>query len=466
MNPIATSPAHSTAAPDTPPPHTPPPDTPPPDTPPPAPPSALSIPALETELVSLAGHLAAAHCRWLLLLAEFDTRDGWGGPGMRSCAHWLSWRVGMSPRTAQDQLRVAHALPALPAVTTAFNQGRISYSKVRAITRIATPDTEQPLLELALAGTASHVERIVRLTRQGRTNPAATTGQRALRWHFDDNGDLRLSARLPAVQGAQLIAALDSLIETPTPAQRSAERTPSTAQQPTDQHPDPDPDPTATSHPDPLAARRADALLAMATGSRPTDPHIVIHLNIDQHQAQIERGPGIPPSTAERLACTARVRAQLNDRRGNPLYLGRTRRLVSKTLLAAIRFRDNHHCQFPGCTHTRWLHAHHIQHWLRGGTTDIDNLVTLCEFHHRLVHDHRFQIHGRGNRLRFIAPNGRTIPATGPPTEGTSPTLIELNRQHGGPSDNESLTPTWAGERLDPTPILMRLLPEPTPRAA
>jgi len=463
MNPIATSPAQSTAPPDTPPP-APPPDTAPPPPPTPAPPSALSTPALESELVSLAGHLAAAHCRWLVLLAEFDVRDGWGGPGMRSCAHWLSWRVGMSLRTALDQLRVARALPALPAVTTAFSQGRISYSKVRAITRIATPDTEQPLLELALAGTASHVERVVRLTRQTRANPAATAGQRALRWHFDDEGDLRLSARLPAVQGAQLIAALNNLVEPPPPTRRSAERAQSTAQQSTDQRPDPDP--TATSHADLLAARRADALLAMATGSRPTDPHLVVHLDVDRREAQIDRGPGLPLNTAEQLACTARVRAQLNDRRGNPLYLGRTRRLVPKTLLAALHFRDNHQCQFPGCTHTRWLHAHHIRHWLHGGATNIDNLVTLCEFHHRLVHDHRFQIRGRGTHLRFIAPNGQTIPVTGPPTEGTSLTLVELSRQYGGPSDNETLTPTWAGERLDPTPILMRLLDEPTPRAA
>ena len=470
------------------------PDTPRPDVPPPAvspatPPAAepiapagLTTPALEDELVSLAGHLTAAHCRWLLLLAEFDARDGWGGPGMRSCAHWLAWRVGMSVRTALDQLRVARALATLPAITSSFAEGRISYSKVRAITRIATPETEQPLLELALAGTACHVERVVRLTRQASARPDVEVSQRSVRWYFDDEGYLRLTARLPAEQGAALVAALNTLVDEldRNPAQRSAERgqpgtSPSNPAQRSAERAHPSSDANtpatnypaqtmATSHAEPIQVRRADALVAMATGLRPTNAEVVVHLDVDRHEAQVERGPGVPVSTAERLACDARVRPLLKDRRGNPLYLGRTRRLVSKTLLAAVRFRDDHQCRFPGCTHTRWLHAHHIRHWLRGGGTDIDNLVMLCDFHHRLVHDHGFQIHGRGTRLRFVAPDGQQIPPAGPPTEGTSRTLVELSKSRGGGKDG--LTPTWAGERLDPTPILMRLLPERRPARA
>jgi hypothetical protein len=170
---------------------------------------------------------------------------------------------------------------------------------------------------------------------------------------------------------------------------------------------------------------------------------------------------------AERLACDARVRAALDDSRGNPLYLGRTRRLVSKTLLAALRFRDHHRCRFPGCTHTRRLHAHHIRHWLRGGRTDIDNLVLLCGFHHRLVHEHGYRVHGQGNELTFTTPSGVPIPPAGPPTTGTATTLIERNNRHGRVGDPEGLTPAWAGERLDPTPILLRLLPrEAAPAAA
>jgi hypothetical protein len=94
---------------------------------------------LESELLGLAGHIAAAECRFLQLLAEFDDRGGWCGDGIRSCAHWLSWRAGMSLRTGVERLRVAHALQRLPRITEAFAAGKVSYSKVRAITRIAGP---------------------------------------------------------------------------------------------------------------------------------------------------------------------------------------------------------------------------------------------------------------------------------------------------------------------------------------
>src|SRR3712207_1150118 len=96
---------------------------------------------LESELLSLAGHIAAAECRFLQLLAEFDARDGWAGDGIRSCAHWLSWRAGMDLRTATERLRVARALPNLPRISEAFAAGRISYSKVRAITRVTGSDS-------------------------------------------------------------------------------------------------------------------------------------------------------------------------------------------------------------------------------------------------------------------------------------------------------------------------------------
>jgi len=181
----------------------------------------LSTPELEAQLVGLAGHLAAAQCRFLLLLAEFDARGAWTGPGLRSCAHWLSWRVGMDLRTAREQLRVARTLPTLPLVTAAFGTGRISYAKARAITRIATPLTEGDLLEVALAGTASHLERVVRLARAaGADAAAAVTARRSVSWDWAEDGSLLLRARLPGEQGALFLAALEAFLE---PAQQGAE---------------------------------------------------------------------------------------------------------------------------------------------------------------------------------------------------------------------------------------------------
>jgi hypothetical protein len=135
-------------------------------------------------------------------------------------------------------------------------------------------------------------------------------------------------------------------------------------------------------------------------------------------------------------------------------------------MLAAVLYRDDHQCRFPGCTHTRWLQAHHIRHWLHGGGTDVDNLVMLCAFHHRLVHDRGFRILRRGPDLLFTTPSGQPVPPAGLPTEGAVAELVELSARSGKTSASESLTPLWAGEHLDPTPILMRLLPEGGTRAA
>jgi len=113
------------------------------------------------EIAELSAHLDAATARLLDLIREFDARGGWGN-GFRSCTAWLSWRVGLDPAAARERVRVARALGGLPRLAQALARGELSYSKVRALTRIATPETEERLLVVGQAGTAEHVERIVR----------------------------------------------------------------------------------------------------------------------------------------------------------------------------------------------------------------------------------------------------------------------------------------------------------------
>jgi hypothetical protein len=115
---------------------------------------------LEAEICELAGHLAAATCRWLLLVAEFDRREGWTSWGVRSCAHWLSWKCGLGLVAAREHVRVGRALQSLPRVRAEFAAGRLSYSKVRALTSMASPHTEQDLVDMALHATAAHLDRI------------------------------------------------------------------------------------------------------------------------------------------------------------------------------------------------------------------------------------------------------------------------------------------------------------------
>lgn len=435
--------------------------------------TTLTTEALESELVGLAGHLTAAHCRWLQLLAEFDDRDGWDGPGLRTCAHWLSWRVGMNLRTAFEQLRVAHALSALPETTSAFAAGRISYSKVRAITRVATPGTEQALVDLALAGTAGHVERVVRATRQARADPVEVHAERCVHWTWRDDGMLDLRGRFTPEQGALLLSALAA-----TTDGASEKRAHCSAEHheprggPAERAVDPgshSDDAAGEAPVEPLTARRADALIALVTrtavgssNAAAGTAQVVLHIDSETATAHIERGPVVPLASAERIACAARVRALVKDRRGNPLYLGRTHRLATKTLIAAVSVRDQHRCRWAGCTETRHLDAHHIKHWLRGGRTDIDNLVLLCDRHHRLIHDHGYSMHGTGNDVSCHRPDGRLVADAGPPTEGRPEAVYEVSTAHGVTITDETLTPTWAGERLDPTPIMALLLPEPS----
>src|SRR6056297_1842901 len=135
-------------------------------------PDARELAVLEDEITELAAHLNAATYRLLTLVREFDERHGWSGAGMKSCAHWLNWKCGIALGAAREKVRVAHALGDLPQTSGALRAGRISFSKVRAMTRVATPQNEEYLLRIADHGTAAHVERLVRNYRKVKRSEA------------------------------------------------------------------------------------------------------------------------------------------------------------------------------------------------------------------------------------------------------------------------------------------------------
>ena len=174
-------------------------------------PDLASVPLerLEAQICELAGHLAAATCRFLILLGDFDARRGWADWEMTSCAAWLSWKCQMSSGTAREHVRVARALRDLPVTRTEFGAGRLSYAKVRALTRIATPATEADLAELAGPMTANQLERFARAHRQvSSVDDAAARVRRRLAWRIEEDGSLSGTFRLPPLQGAVLLKAL------------------------------------------------------------------------------------------------------------------------------------------------------------------------------------------------------------------------------------------------------------------
>src|ERR1035438_8239022 len=164
---------------------------------------------VEAQICELAGHLTAATCRFLVLVGDFDARRGWASWEMSSCAAWLSWKCQMSAGTAREHVRVARALRDLSVLRAEFGAGRLSYAKVRALTRIATPATEPGLAEIAGPMTGNQLERFARAHRQVTAASDSTARvRRRLAWRFEDDGSLAGTFRLPPLAGAVLLQAL------------------------------------------------------------------------------------------------------------------------------------------------------------------------------------------------------------------------------------------------------------------
>ena len=383
---------------------------------------ATPLEDLEREICELSAHIAAAMCRFLILLAEWDQRGGWCDWGCRSCAQWLSWRCSITPGAARERMRVARRLVELPLVREAFAAGELSYSKVRAVTRVATPKTEEQLVVLARHATGAQLEKLVRSYRGvlSATLDAARDSfdARRLSWHWEDDGSFTFRGRLTADEGALLVRAIDA----------ARVRAPAYVDEPT------------------ADERDADALVAVARaalqhseGARSAgDPcQLVVHVDAEtlasdevQVRSELADGPSLAPETVRRLGCDAAL-VRIVERDGQPLSVGRRTRTVPPALGRALRSRDRG-CRFPGCTHQRFLHAHHIKHWARGGETSIDNLVTLCSYHHRLVHESGFGVERAGPQgVCFRRPDGRIVPAVGASGRARGPGLLARHRAAG-----------------------------------
>lgn len=377
---------------------------------------------LEREITTLASQIHAATCRWLELVAEYDAREGWAQWGCRSCPHWVSWQCGIAPGPAREHVRVARRLTELPLIRAAFAEGELSYSKVRALTRVENVQREQDLLDLARHASASQLERLLRAYRGVVAAERAAQG-RPERWltvdHADD-GSLLLRGRLPAEEGALVMAALQAAQEAAdVPAGTRDGSTGGVEDGPRDV-------PAGTPRVSPGEAR-AEALVTMAdsflAGGGPGRPartggdrcQVVVHADAGTlagekpgGRCELEDGSPLAIETARRLACDASL-VRLVEQDGQPLRIGRKTRTIPPALRRALNARDRG-CRFPGCGSRRFLDAHHIEHWADGGATNLENLLQLCGHHHRLLHEGGYRItRGPGDRIRFHRRDGRPI---------------------------------------------------------
>ena len=419
--------------------------------------AALSTPELTARITELAGHLNAANRRWLALIAEFDRRKGWSDGFTHSCAHWLNWQCGLDLGAAREKLRVAHALEGLPRIGAAMARGELSYAKVRALTRVACPGTEEVLLMVAQHGTAHHVEKLVRqfrrvqeveeLSREERQN-----ANRRLSYSYDDDCSLVIKARLPAEIGALVLKALDAAIDDlplPDGVARDVSAETFSVERPT------------------RSALRADALGVLAEsflkhGAEALNGgernHIVVHVDAETLQARAagrcehEDGPALPIETARRLSCDASIVQIVEDAQGEPLDVGRKTRSIPPSLRRALKSRDQG-CVFPGCTHQRYVDGHHIHHWAEGGETKLSNLVSLCRAHHRAVHEGGVVIQRLDDGAwRLIKRSGEVLEAcvpgrTRPFAQWTE--LVAAHEAQGLEIDARTATTGWRGERMD-----------------
>jgi hypothetical protein len=437
--------------------------------------AALSLERLEREIAELAAHINAATCRWLMLVGELDRRGGWAEWGCRSCTHWLSYRCGLSPAAAREQVRVARLLARLPEIRATFERGELCYSQVRALTRVATPDTEPDLIEIARHATAAQLETVVRAFRGvlgaelGSSRPEYE--RRYVRCQHDDDGSLLIHARLPAEEGALVLAGLEAARDALREARAvpaggadgsaSAEATQigdigaeaAEAAEPADGEESPG-ERTAVSNADALALM-AETLLASGPAQRTGGERhqVVVHVdaamldNDEEGSCQLEDGAALHPETARRLACDASV-VRILERDGRPLSVGRRTRSVPPALRRALRSRDRI-CRFPGCSQPRFLHAHHVEHWAQGGRTDLSNLVHLCPHHHRLVHEGGYRMeHRAGGALRFRRPDGRPLPTAPARARGERRELLRRHGERGLVMTEETCAPR-CGDRLD-----------------
>ncbi|MBK7534309.1 MAG: DUF222 domain-containing protein [Myxococcales bacterium] len=473
--------------------------------------SVEEVQALGEHIAEQAVHLDAAMHRLLADLRTFDAAGGWYRQGFGTCAHWLSWRVGWDLGTAREHLRVARALHTLPLVSEALSAGQISYSKTRAITRVATAVTEAVLLGYAQHCTASQLETVCRKVGV----LGADAASRATRPHDSEryvahtttaSGMVCVKACLRPDEAALLLQVLqqaavdctrasadasaevaDVSAEAPAPAERAvgvsaeAQRSSTT---------------TTTRRP----YNRADGLMSLvhtyargsSTERSPVELIVTVPVALLQQSAATtdsatstadsaadisattdlapatftDRGASLPvaltvetdlvlsPQATRRLACdcglVVATVAAATATDAAPLSVGRKTRTIPAALKRALLLRDRT-CRFPGCDHRLFLEGHHLQHWADGGETSLPNLALLCSLHHTYVHDRGYRItQSASGALAFEDPQGRAVVPLPP---RPAPTLL------GWPAVRAAnaalpLTATtgqcrWRGERVD-----------------
>lgn len=356
--------------------------------------------------------ISAHQSQLLAAVVELDRRRAWRVDGATSMVAWLVQRCGVSAATAREWVTAAAKLHSLPKISDALSQGKLSFDQVKPLVEVAKPETDAQLAEQATHWSAKQVRELAMATRN--QSDERSTGFYARRFLRFDDRRRSLTGVLPADQYAVVKSSLVARA-----SRRLRDRTP-------------------------FDQRMADALVSVckgdvagknapsqdgedsdgrsqAGGLRRNRPTVVVHADMSflaggEGGAELDVLGPVSREVARRLACDAKVLVSADDPDGRSLNLGRTRRDPTDAQRIEIRRRDKG-CRFPGCTHTEFTDVHHVRHWVDGGSTDLDNLVELCDQHHRCVHEMGWRITGDANvELTFRSPTGRRSASTPSPS--------------------------------------------------
>jgi Domain of unknown function (DUF222) len=362
----------------------------------------------EQLVASVAQHhraISAHHSQLLAAVVELDRRKAWRVDGATSMVAWLVQQCGVAAATAREWVTAAAKLKELPKISDALSQGKLSFDQVKPLVEVAKPETDATLAEQATHWSAKQVRELAIATRQQSDGQATGSyGRRFLR--FDDRRRM-LTGYLPADQYAvvkgSLVARASRLVKDRTPFdQRMAEAL------------------VAVCKRDREGKSGGGGEPPRAGGMRRNRPTVVVHADLSflaggEGGGELDVLGPVSRETARRLACDAKVLVSADGADGRSLNLGRARRDPSDAQRIEIRRRDKG-CRFPGCTHTEFTDVHHVLHWTNAGATDLDNLVELCDQHHRFVHEMGWRISGDANvELSFRSPTGRMTTSTPSP---------------------------------------------------
>ena len=366
------------------------------------------------ELAELAGQRNAIDGRIVEIVAELDRDELWGATGARSVAALVAWKTGSSPANADTVATVAHRLGAFPRCVQGMREGRLSLDQVGVIAGRAGEGSDEHYAALARVATVSQLRTAVKL--EPRPEPDSEPEPQPSITKSTDDEFTCWRIKLRHLDAAKFDAALqshrDALI---AEWKHDHDKGDKGDKGPSDQRP---PLPTTNE----AFMRLVDAGWDAEVARRPHGYHttVVVHLDVEQRAAALHLGPLLSDAERRYLSCDATCEVWF-ERHGQVIGSGRSSRLINRRLRRALEHRHPT-CAVAGCGATRGLHAHHIRHWEDGGPTELDNLVLVCPYHHRLHHRGVITITGPAHQLRVTDSAGRALspgslarPPTRPP---------------------------------------------------